>query len=252
MTPPIFHIDDEVEIIGPTRNGADMCIGQKIIIEELNITKDATYYSDKRLPWYPASSLRLVAEELKTGDWVEIVGQPCGLERKPIGMTGKVLGITCGGNYELANWIYPASSLRKLTPEEVAFHTGTIEYKMQECSEEIEKATEAMRDLLAPLVDERLAAIEKRLDDQEASIKSLRFHTTTPTEKWMDEIDSRLNILEGERPEVCDCPNGHQIPNGEPIHIVIVKGDKMHTWCDTCPVECLAWCEKVLDSIREG
>lgn len=195
MTPPL-SIGDEVEIIGQNVHNNSLRLGQKFTIEQIIIdNKYGTMYSAPGQLGFPASSLRLV-EELKIGDWAEII--------KPglpyyTGQIGKIIRVDdadqCGYPYQMEDksW-WSAKSLRKLTPEEVVFHTGTIGYKMQECSEEIEKATEAMRDLLAPLVDERLAAIEKRLDVQEDAIIEMDLR--------LDVDSEAIKVLEGERPEV--------------------------------------------------
>ena len=244
MTPPIFNLDDEVEVID--------CPGRQFKISQIWKNGDAIMYAREGMCYYPASSLRLVPK-FKKGDLVEIIGpSPDGTTReigerftitqtyddfswmvgdykdcysaagkhpyKAISLrlveeleigdfvevilndapyTGRIGKVSDVGEewialYNMGAW--RRSSLRKLTPEEVVFHTGTIGYKMRECSEEIEKATEAMRDLLAPLVDERLAAIEKRLDVQEDAIIEMDLRLDVDAEA--------IKVLEGERPEV--------------------------------------------------
>jgi hypothetical protein len=204
MTPP-FSIGSLVEIIGP----------DKFHSRTFKITQSTGCgeFSAECMPWYPASSLRLVDEELKIGDWVQhddIVfqiadispGEPFCLHRS-------------GRTFE--KWYHP-SALRKLTPEEVAMHTGTIGYQLAEWQKEMEKAENAVRKPLAPLVDERLSAIEKAIRDLQAShvdVGSCITDHINDTEK-NDEIEEdlgqifkRLQVLEGERPEVCQQPLSH-------------------------------------------
>ena len=123
MTPPIFHLGDEVEVIGTDRYGNDA--GKKTLTICMMWADDGkTFYSDRYSPWYPASSLRLVEEDLKIGDWAEVVNPECidhgrvfqveyisdGLYAKEHVYFGK----------HTNKWY--ASDLRKLTPEEVQAH----------------------------------------------------------------------------------------------------------------------------------
>lgn len=156
MTPPL-SVGSHVEITGPAFGNIDVCIGESGEISEIS---ERGNFRISGL-WYPASSLRLV-EELKIGDWVEVI-----LNDTPYtGRIGKVsdVGEEWIALYNMGAW--RRSSLRKRTPEEIQQHTGTIGYQAQKCNAELEKAKEAMREILAPLVDERLSAIEKRQDRQ--------------------------------------------------------------------------------------
>ena len=203
MTPPIFHIDDEVEIIGPTRNGANMCRGQKIVIEELNITKDAAYYSDRRLPWYPASSLQLVDDGLKIGDWVRIDNP----EFKSHGEIFQISGVLLekSGTYlsDAPNKRHFAEChLRKLTPEEVKQHTDK-DVAFARMASTIERCCE------------RLSAIEKRLD-----------------------------VLEGEMPEVCEGK-----PDDDLIHVRIYKGSREARKCAKTDGEIIDFVRWALDKV---
>jgi len=162
MNPQIFHISDQVEIIGPTITGCHCFIGEKFkISSECNMT-----YSGDGFPWYPTSSLRLV-EGLKVGDWVQVIGPKWnGPEPSECGKIFRISGIIGEGNECIFSapcfpW-YKPSSLRKLAPEEIAMHTGTIGYQAQKCEGDLQKAQDAIREILAPLVDGRLSAIEKR------------------------------------------------------------------------------------------
>jgi hypothetical protein len=173
MTPPIFHLDDEVE----TANGTRFKISQI-----WKRTDGSFAYSGPNRRWFPADDLRLVPDELKIGDLVEVVGSPkyfpqypaktvfC-ITKGPLECKG-ILGFGgirncvdcyCGDGTPF----YPPASLRKLTPAEVAEHTSTF---TQECQATLDKAEEALRRVLAPSVDKRLSAIEKQLEEQQKKI----------------------------------------------------------------------------------
>jgi len=206
-------------------------------------------------------------------------------------------------------------NLRKLTPEEIAMHTGTTGYKMQEFQDATEKGMEAIRELLAPMVDkrfeetiERLSAIERKACDGdlilEERISAIEKHLAWFESKHDESIDRQadelhamqksISVLEGiqrgEGPEVYE-PKLTDIgaiaaiasfgpvpeyvkafirheteeaekrkqrgtfectPKNELILLSIRRGEEMHTEAPTCPAEAISWCEKVLDSMREG
>lgn len=128
-------------------------------------------------------------EELKIGDWVKTISGT-------IFRIGDIYPFVDGST---SVWVskdggvqYPSHCLRKLTPAEIAIHTGTIGYKTQEIQDEVENALEAIRNLIAPDVYERLSAIERE-------IKGRTFDKTP-----IADILKRLAVLEGERPEVID------------------------------------------------
>lgn len=131
MTGPsqAFQIDDEVEIIGLPKMGSNSHIGESFKISQM-WKETEIFYSNEKMPWYPASSLR------------------------------------------------------KLTPEEVAMHTGTIGYQTQKCNEELQKAKESLWEILASLVDERLADIGKR----QAAMEERQKHMGA----WIDETNARM------------------------------------------------------------
>lgn len=286
MTPPI-SIGSDVVVVGPTEYGNTSHIGEKFTVASMHQESSAfggrTLFCAKGLPWYPASSLRLV-EGLKIGNWVEVIGPCCSVfitrgDDLEIFKIGYRLETGCYG-YDCGRPSYPASSLRKLTPEEIAMHTGTIGYQAQKCNAELEKAKEALRDLLAPLVDERLSAIESRLNelgpshadllgDVEALAEKMgatekrqkeqheridRFMQDYREHKDFDfDMHDRIKVLEGEMSEVIDCPKSHRMSNDESICVSIYNGlDKSITKVFTCPNEAREWIEKVLDSMKEA
>ena len=165
-----LQIGDEVEIIGQNVHNNSMRLGQHFVIEQIIIdSKLGTMYSAPGQLGFPASSLRKLSNnevnahltpDLQIGDYAEVA-----LPDNPF--TGKIGRVSSIGKLTVALYgmgIWSRENLRTLTPEEVAMHTGTIGYKMQECQAEMDKAKEALREILAPLVDERLSAIEKRID----------------------------------------------------------------------------------------
>ena len=192
MTPPL-SMGDEVEIIGPSCDAT----GRKFAISQIS---GCEYFSCYGLPWYPASSLRLV-EELKIGDWVEVIGPT---EFGGDKWQGKIFEITCThtespafGGRDLFSamgvaW-YPAKSLRKLAPEEIQQHTSksntlTVKFKCDtsEFEEQLDKAADKMWKVL---VDERLSAITR-----DVSLMGKELETVT-TEN-VPEIYDRLSAIE--------------------------------------------------------
>ncbi len=205
---------------------------------------------------------RRLVEELKIGDLVEVI-------KLDVKDTGKVTKITrIDANYTYApiqledrSW-WRTSSLRKLTPEEIQHHLAGE--KGISCDRTVVLSCDLMD------VRKRLSAIEKRLKEER--------NLMTEIEERLDEriealdmghmehenevraqfiaMKKRLDFMEayqkGEMPEVCECPMGNQMPNGEPIRIVIMHEKNVYSWTDTCPGECLEWTKKVLDSMREG
>ncbi|MCK9571078.1 hypothetical protein M0R72_19170 [Candidatus Pacearchaeota archaeon] len=127
-----LQLDDKVEIIGPDSYGDVSRIGNRFKISELRIGNNEEFdggimASRIGVPWYPVSSLRKV-EESQIGDYVEVVGPSItGLTDTigkrfmieeiddpswPIGLHG----YSCHG---VMQSIWPASSLRKLGPDEI-------------------------------------------------------------------------------------------------------------------------------------
>jgi hypothetical protein len=166
--PKTFEIGQKVRIIGPHIPGYIPVggVSEFVISQKNNAEDEGPTYRAAGLPRYPASSLELV-DDLKIGDLVEIVGPAEYGAKDQIGRHFKISDIPDGNRYRgwfSANdtsYCYPASSLRKIDPRE----KETIGYKTQECVDGIEKGMQAIRDLLKPLVDDRLSGIEKQLAD---------------------------------------------------------------------------------------
>jgi hypothetical protein len=114
-----MKIGDRVKVVGPSISGQTGDIGHEFTICQEN---KGVFYTNGQEYNYPESSLQLVDEELKIGDWVEIIGQParvCGTY--PIGKIAQIE--KCHkGEYEVNGWLYAPKDLRKLTPEEVQQH----------------------------------------------------------------------------------------------------------------------------------
>lgn len=266
MTPPL-RMGDEVRIIGPS---ASVCgdhpdrRGQKFVIDQ--ISTFGYGYSTYGLPWYPASSLRLV-EELKIGDWVIVAGKT---SLNDGGNVGRIFRITTqndhsgnfSGNGEA--W-YAVKDLRKLAPDEIAMHTGTCEYKMQELQAATSKGMAALGKLLAPIVEKhvedalkRLSDIERRLNSIGPSHAELMGDVGALAEKvgaienqlklFSNGVNSRLDVLEGEMPEVVDCQSIDM-----PIRIVMLDhSGKAFSTAEETRADAGAWGEKVLDSMGEA
>lgn len=106
-----YQIGDEVAIIAT---------GERFRIDDIWENRNGLIqYSHTDTPhWYPASALRKI-EELKVGDWVEIVGQPSGLFGHPTGHRARIDHFNADGRPHAGGWYYDASSLRKLAPSEI-------------------------------------------------------------------------------------------------------------------------------------
>lgn len=152
--PKTFEIGQKVRTKGPDTSGF-VCEREGRI--KLVSTTDNTYFIDGGRGWHPASSLELV-EDLEIGDEVEVTGPRINGEKTDIGRRHKISKVK-PTYYELDAYrnemAWPASSLRKIDP--------TIADAEQELVDQIDKAQSAVRDILAPLVDDRLSGIEKQL-----------------------------------------------------------------------------------------
>jgi len=304
MTPPL-SIGSQVEVIGPSRNGECRFNKMRFTIDMIwNHEKEGMLFADAgSMPWYPASSLQLVEEELKIGDLVEIVGQPDGYPQTwdNEGKIDQIREAGSRGTFWLAKTAlrYPTKSLRKLTLKEIQQH-------MQP---KIELSQDALEKIL-----ERLSAIEKRQAEQQKKIVQFDGEIGdirgSLSECWiesgdveigaklrekdvmkrLDAMQKSISVLGGERPEVYEssltktgalaamsmfgpvptCVASairHEteeaekrkqrgtfecVPKNELILLSIRRGEEMHTEALTCPAEAISWCEKVLDSMREG
>lgn len=210
-----FNLGDKVEITGPSRCGTETSSGRSFKIDQINIEGNDELYSTAGLAWYPASSLRLVEEELKVGDYVEIIK-----ESSP--RVGEIFRVSCiihGYEYpiqldeKLRSW-WRRSSLRKLSPEEVKRHLAksdidNIHEKLNLLQDQIDKSTEE--------TDKRLEAIEKKL--------------------------SPVNV--GQAAHQCD-----RELNQDDIRISITINDVCgYGKSFTCPKAALDWCKRTLEEI---
>jgi len=73
MTPPI-SIGDEVEIIGLNSINDNDNLGDRFKITQIWLKNGEVVYSGECMAGFLASSLRLGEEELKIGDWVQVIG----------------------------------------------------------------------------------------------------------------------------------------------------------------------------------
>ncbi len=174
---PSFKLGDVVEIIGPA-----LAIGEAHLGERMKITHaytelenpDRNWYAALGMPTYPASSLRLVDPELKICDWAKVISKEC----SEYGKIFKISG--CVNNKYLSdgsNKHYSPACLRKLSPEEVAMHTGSISYKIEECY-----------DNRVPSVAERIDAIDDRLDSLGSFLSDILSD--------VGELDKRIDTIE--------------------------------------------------------
>jgi len=151
MTSLIFNLDDAVE----TTNGTRFKISQIWKKPDGSLA-----YSDFNLRWFSAGDLRLVEEELKIGDWVEVISEGY--------VKGKILQIkalkdSCG-QVLAGNIYFGPDSLRKLTPEEIQQHSHPKIELSQEAKDKIRAlVSDAITGKSHIGINERLSAIEKRL-----------------------------------------------------------------------------------------
>lgn len=336
MTPPIFNLDDEVEIIGARCDGQMERIGERFRISQYHVDQNDERCSAIGFPWYPASSLRLVEEkplspmhvtydykpddyehgtfqvscpcgrkaeidpewrkvdeELKIGDWVRVVG-PAGngsdfsrgyifqiSEKSPIGEFST----------KKSAW-YPASSLRKLTPEEIQqYQTAQMLPKPTEIQElrrrihDLEMSLDGFTNGPEPEyvsgflhvkdpIRKRLSVIEARLGNIDRILEDhWELHT-----QWRDRlsaIESRLNSLAPSHTELMgdvealaekmsamqkeiDVLKGEmpEVCEGKPdddlIHVRIYKGSLEACKCAKTESEIIDFVKWSLDSMREG
>jgi hypothetical protein len=192
MTSLIFNLDDEVIITGkPVTLDTDEFLGKRFTIDTIGKRHGETVFSDAHLPWYPASSLRLVEEELKIGDFVEVIGPTRYFKNMNL---GKIFQIKQIGTYfntvTEEDAVYDMSALRKLTPDGIADRTapnlelsqemkvkigmtflkhldqiGELQDRLKQHDEEIKGIYDILEnhEEIHGGMDERLSTIEKRL-----------------------------------------------------------------------------------------
>lgn len=122
-----LKIGDVVKVIGPTECGSTNYTHQ---VFQINTKQSNGNCSGQGFPYYPASSLRKVRvidveEGLKIGDWVEVIG-PTAYYKKTdkIGYKFPLKRMdTDTSNVIEGNYVYPTSSLRKLSPDEIPCKT---------------------------------------------------------------------------------------------------------------------------------
>lgn len=176
---PQFTIGNLVEVVRASNYDSRHLVGEKFTIDDI----EGDRYTAVGYPWIRADCLRLV-EELKIGDWVEVIGPAVGgstAER------GSIFQITqdktmCTGLSTLGKAAYLPTSLRKLTPEEIKQHTNPGKQYPITPTKDFDELT--LRDVArmagickneygvwistllkrAHETEDRLSAIEKRLD----------------------------------------------------------------------------------------
>lgn len=269
MTGPsqAFVMGQEVEIIGPSCAGNIGHIGERFKIIERS-PLDREEYSTSGLPWYPASSLLLVPT-FKKGDWAEITGPSILGDDKHLGEKFVISGLSTVTQHipfsPYDGMYYPAKSLRKLTPEEVAKHTAPKLELSQETKEKIaavfENAVEREIVKRYPDIESRLAAIgsrlkndrnlmmeiEERFDERQDAIEKRQ----AKIDHWMDRFAKAgarwENFIEAiQKNEV------EYMPDCKPIRIIMFREGKECATVADCPAEALAWCQKVLDGMRSA
>jgi hypothetical protein len=236
MTPHI-SIGSQVIIIGPSITGCNHSLGETFKISH----ECQGAYSGGGFPWYPASSLRLVDDGLKIGDWVEVIGSNTtdpsdDSELGDVFQISEIRDTPVGRKYSAdGHYQYLASSLRKLAHEEITQHMRPkIVIPKPDWDEMV----------LRRVIDaeKRLSTIEKRLDAQKDAIIEMDLRLNVDAEA--------IKVLEGERPEVIDSETSRCPWNG--IMVTIQRGKSIQK----CPFryadDARWWAYKVLDRMREA
>jgi len=210
MTPPPLSIGSLVDVTGPDCNGDTSAMNCRIKVTQK--WESRNWYSARGYQWYPASSLRLV-EELKIGDWVEVVGPTRTGGNHDIGGLFRISAKTLSGEYEGANdwsgknfgW-YPTKNLRKLTPEEVKRHTSEnirdITATLKLDTSEFGEAMKKVESYESPATKE----LRRRIHDLEMSLNGFTngpgpeyvpgiSYVKHPVRDRLDAIESRLDNI---------------------------------------------------------
>ena len=203
MTLPTFSIGDEVLIVGPTITGCKLYAGKRFTITQADsgvfTGNGYPWYLASSLQLVNKASLSpmqvtynykpddyehgtiqvsyscgrkaeiAMPAELKIGDWVEVIGSDVALNDYYRGRRFRISQTPCQMSDMFSCEFYPnyfpAKSLRKLTPEEVAKHTAPKLELSQETKVKIGMTLLKQLDQIGEVRD-RLTAIEKRQDIQ--------------------------------------------------------------------------------------
>jgi len=130
-----FEKGNKVKIVGPSICGQTRDIGREFVIYQIFPNSGAKLYTNGQEYNYPASSLQLVEDKLKISDWVRVVGPDYNNRNEEHGECFQIESFTAeyGWYSALGMNFYPAKSLRKLNPEEIAQHTQPDWYQCKGC-----------------------------------------------------------------------------------------------------------------------
>jgi hypothetical protein len=248
-----FEKGNRAKVVGPSVLGQTKDMGHIFTIFQIGVNGD--FYTNGQEYCYPASSLELVEDELKIGDWVIVKCYPT-----------KIFQIE---STDYSDWSkktyyldkerhqYPATSLRKLTSEEIQQHAKPqiMPVDLNERLASVESDTFKL-DSWKRDVSSRLSAIEKRMDAQKDAIieadlaQKVDGKNIAEIEEDLDKIYKRLSqvksYLKGKMPEVIDSKKSDEI-----VFVTIQKGKFNSTIGFEYINVAQHWCEKVLDSMRE-
>jgi hypothetical protein len=248
---PMLMIGDWVEVDAPDYTGDGRIFQIKHIVRE----PTKTCYSDTERKHWPGAFLRkLTPEEIQRHTKCSQTKDGCGFVPTHIPTDTEMLK----DRLQNAEWRLSAieNRLGDLGPshadlmvdiEALAETVGAIEKRQTAiCKYNIEteqrlQKLEAYQKGEGPEVCESslsgMGSLAAMCGSIPACIASAIRHETEEAEKRKQK-------------DTCDEEDCH--PNTEPIHIIIMKGNQMHSRCDACPGECMSWAEKVLDNMREG
>lgn len=194
-----FQIGDTVYIVGPTKGGNLSHLSERFMIEQ----QMGQYYSKNGFPWYPDSSLLLTQDDLKIGDIVEVIGPSyySGSDRDDVFRIDRI--VSDKFYVGRRTYPYPASSLRKITTDEVrqpisipkrVQPPNMIEERLNWLQEQIDREKKVLRD-----VEDSQLNYRKRLSNVE--------HIVSIIEKTMQAYGKIQceDILEYFDPKTIEC-----------------------------------------------
>jgi hypothetical protein len=269
-----LKIGDRVRVIGPSVRECDNHrIGRVFEITQLpdkckwlGAPVGMDCYSTGDVPMYPASSLALVEEELKVGDYVESISNEY-LRDKIFRV--EALKDECG-EVLAGNIYFSPKSLRKLSPAEVQAHLAppinTPQNQFNEKTEARLAVIESRQDSLEEYArenDKNLSAIVKRSFRHENWIS--RFAKVGA--RWEEEkadleeriecmgqtigkMQKSISFLEAYQRDEISVVYDSMKPRDESIRMTIQRqsGPELIMYDD--PARCLSWARTVLDGMR--
>jgi len=243
-----LQLGDEVEIVGQNVHNNSMRLGQRFVIEQIIIDKKyGTMYSAPGQLGFPASSLRKV-EELRIGDYVKVSS---GEDVGKLFQISHIIEPYSGCHYysDSPKYAWAASSLRKLTPDEIPQADRRYDRLERDVGNSISK------------VHARLSATEERHDKIVDCLRGLATLThglaqiAELHEGRFGDIEQRLAFVEAfQKGHVEETPCIDDVVSKILDEPALQKGDYVEVQRDGCGkqkgfVFCITYIETVESSI---